>query len=189
MKVTEKKISALTPYENNPRKNDAAVPAVKASIREFGFDTPLVIDKDGVIVTGHTRLKAAKALGMKTVPTVTADDLTEEQIRAFRLADNKTAEGELDSQILADELATLDGIDMEAFGFIPEFSAAEPAEEVQAAFIWKAVMTSSQREIIDRAFQLLPEIPKEVCGNVNKNGNKLYTLAKIWMERQGNARP
>ena len=125
MKITEKKISSIKPYENNPRKNDAAVPAVKASIEAFGFDTPVVIDQDGVVITGHTRLKAAKKLGLKTVPTITADDLTEEQARAFRLADNKTAESELDSQILEDELAALDGIDMEAFGFIPDFSKYE----------------------------------------------------------------
>ena len=188
MKIEEKKISTLKPYENNPRKNDAAVPAVKASIEAFGFDTPVIIDHDGVIITGHTRLKAAKQLGLETVPTITADDLTEEQVRAFRLADNKTAESEIDEQILADELAELDDVNMEAFGFIPELKITEQIEETQQAGVWKAIMTAEQKATVDRAFQYLPEIPKSILGNTNRAGNQLYTLVKIWAERRENAR-
>lgn len=92
MKVVEKSIKAIHPYANNPRKNDDAVEQVANSIREFGFKVPIIIDKNGEIVTGHTRLKAAKKLGMDKVPCIVADDLTEEQIRAYRLADNKVAE-------------------------------------------------------------------------------------------------
>ena len=118
MKITEKKIEELKAYENNPRHNEKAVDAVAASIREFGFKVPIVIDKDGVIAAGHTRLAAAKKLGLKTVPCIVADDLTDEQIRAFRLADNKTAElAEWDEALLAAELELLQDIDMEQFGF------------------------------------------------------------------------
>lgn len=85
-------INDLIPYENNPRINDNAVDAVANSIKEFGFKVPIVVDKNNVIVAGHTRLKAAQKLGLEEVPVIVADDLTEEQIKAFRLADNKVSE-------------------------------------------------------------------------------------------------
>ena len=118
LKIIEKDIDQLIPYENNPRNNDGAVEAVAASIKNFGFKIPVVIDKDGVVVCGHTRIKSAKRLGMKKVPCIIADDLTDEQIRAFRLADNKTGElAEWDFERLRDELEALKDIDMSAFGF------------------------------------------------------------------------
>lgn len=86
------KVVALIPYENNPRLNNSAVEAVANSIRKFGFKVPIVIDKNNVIVAGHTRYKAVQTLGYETVPCVIADDLTEDQIKAFRLVDNKTSE-------------------------------------------------------------------------------------------------
>ena len=92
MKVQNVKIEKLVPYENNPRNNDGAVEYVKNSIKQFGFKVPIVIDKDNVIVAGHTRYRAAIELELKEVPVIVADDLTPEQIKAFRLADNKTAE-------------------------------------------------------------------------------------------------
>ena len=119
MNIKELSISQLHKYDNNPRNNDSAVDAVAESIREFGFKVPIVIDGDNVIVCGHTRVKAAKKLGMETVPCIIADDLTPEQIKAFRLADNKT--GELagwDFAKLEEELAELDGFDISAFGFV-----------------------------------------------------------------------
>lgn len=117
MQIIERKITELKPYANNPRLNDGAVDAVAASIKAFGFKVPIVIDADGVIVAGHTRLKAAQKLGLKTVPCIVADDLTPEQIKAFRLADNKV--GELagwDFEKLDLELEELD-FDMTPFGF------------------------------------------------------------------------
>ena len=118
MDVIEKKLKDIKPYEKNPRKNDSAVDAVANSIREFGFKVPVVIDKDGVIVCGHTRYKAAKKLGLKTVPCVIADDLTEEQIKAYRLADNKVSElAEWDIDLLGEELDGIFDIDMSDFGF------------------------------------------------------------------------
>lgn len=118
LKVEYRNIADLNPYENNPRLNDGAVDAVAASIKEFGFKVPIVVDSDGVIVTGHTRLKAAKKLGIDTVPVIVADDLTPEQVKAFRLADNKTGElAQWDFDKLDIELDGIDEIDMGDFGF------------------------------------------------------------------------
>lgn len=117
MKIEYKKIEDLKPYENNPRFNDDAVEYVANSIKKFGFKVPLVINKDGVIITGHTRYKASLELGLKEVPCVIADDLTEEQQNAFRLADNKVSEkSSWDFELLDEELENLD-IDMTEFGF------------------------------------------------------------------------
>lgn len=119
MKIIEKKTSDLIPYENNPRHNDNAVEAVANSIKTFGFKVPIVIDKNNIIVAGHTRLKAALSLGMDKVPCIVADDLSDDQVAAFRLADNKTSElAEWDYYLLDEELKKLQGIiDMERFGF------------------------------------------------------------------------
>ena len=118
MQIIYKKIDDVIPYENNPRKNDEAVDYVAKSIKEFGFKVPIIIDKDNVIVTGHTRLKAAKQLGLKEIPTIMADDLTEEQIKAFRLADNKVSEfANWDFDLLNFELDDISNINMEDFGF------------------------------------------------------------------------
>lgn len=130
MTIVEKKVSELIPYGNNPRRNDEAVQYVANSIKEFGFKVPIVIDADGVIVAGHTRLKAAKKLGLKTVPCVVADDLTPEQVKAFRLADNKTAEmADWDYGMLELELDDIVGIDMGDFGFLDGEIEAGEAEE------------------------------------------------------------
>lgn len=133
MQVFEKKISELKEYINNPRKNDKAVEYLKNSIRDFGFKVPIVIDKDNVIVCGHTRLKAAKALKMKTVPCIIADDLTDEQIKAFRLADNQvTGLSTWDNEMLDAELEAL-GIDMSAYGFTLGKVLENSSEEINVA--------------------------------------------------------
>lgn len=118
MQIEDRKIDELIPYENNPRKNDKSVDYVANSISQFGFKVPIVIDCNGTIVAGHTRYKAAVKLGMETVPCIIADDLTEEQIRAFRLADNKTSElSQWDMDLLAGELNGILDLDMSDFGF------------------------------------------------------------------------
>lgn len=91
LKIFQKKVNELIPYINNPRVNDGAVDAVASSIAEFGFKVPLVIDKNNVVVTGHTRLKAALKLGLDSVPCIIADELTDAQIKAYRLVDNRVA--------------------------------------------------------------------------------------------------
>jgi DNA modification methylase len=146
MNVTERPTESVREYENNPRDNDGAVDAVAASIREFGFRVPIIVDGDGVIVCGHTRLKAARKLGLKTVPCIVADDLTPDQLRAFRIADNRTAElSGWDVDRLTEELEKIE-LDMEPFGFseeemrrltgrIPEVkedAADEPGTEAEA---------------------------------------------------------
>lgn len=118
MKIIEKNIKDITPYENNPRNNEDAVEKVAESIKEFGFQQPIVVDKDNVVIVGHTRLKAAERLGLDKVPVVIADELTEEQAKAYRLADNKTNEiatWKFDS--LNTELRELCDFNMGRFGF------------------------------------------------------------------------
>lgn len=137
MKIRELPLEDLIEYENNPRRNDGAVDAVAESIREFGFKNPIIIDKNNIIISGHTRLKAARKLGLKTAPCVVADDMTEEEAKAFRLADNKVAEfSKWDYSKLMEEHAKLD-MDMERFGFMENeeldvdqfFQDAEPKEK------------------------------------------------------------
>lgn len=144
----------LKPYENNPRKNDDAVKYVAESIKEFGFKVPIVIDKNNVIVAGHTRYKAAKKLKMSEVPCIIADDLTDEQIKAFRLADNKVAEkAEWDFDLLNAELDDIIDLDMELFGF--EDALQDDAEEA-----------------VEDEFEVeLPAEPKSKLGDIYQLGN------------------
>jgi ParB-like chromosome segregation protein Spo0J len=121
MEIKMVKVDDLKPYENNPRFNDDAVKYVANSIKEFGFKVPMVIDKNNVIVTGHTRYKACLELGIKEVPCVVADDLTEEQINAFRLVDNKTSEFSLwNYELLSEELADFEDIDLNLYNLKEE---------------------------------------------------------------------
>ena len=122
MEIVMMNIDEIIPYENNPRKNDDAVEAVANSIKNFGFKSPIVVDANKVIVNGHTRLKASKLLGLTMVPVIIASDLTEDQCRALRLADNKTAEiASWDKKLLMQELESIDWegleMDMTDFGF------------------------------------------------------------------------
>lgn len=118
MEVKNISVRDIIPYEDNPRKNENAIQVVMNSIKEFGFQQPLVIDENHVIVVGHTRFEAAKKLGYTEVPCVIASELTEEQVNAYRLVDNKTNEySEWDMSLLPGELNAIFGIDMEMFGF------------------------------------------------------------------------
>lgn len=125
---------SIKPYERNPRRNDEAVKYVAESIKEFGFKVPIVVDKDNIIVAGHTRFKAAKKLELQEVPCIIADDLTDEQIKAFRLADNKVSEqAEWDDDLLSFEMDDILNIDMASFGFdivLPDFIEEEEEEKV-----------------------------------------------------------
>jgi len=114
MKIELWKLADIKPYENNPRQNDDAVDAVVASIREFGFRQPIVVDPDHVIIVGHTRYKAAQKMGLEKVPVHVATDLTPAQVKAYRLADNKTGElAQWDFDLLPLELADLQGMDFD----------------------------------------------------------------------------
>ena len=146
-------VDDLIAYENNPRNNDEAVDYVAESIKEFGFKVPIVIDKNNVIVAGHTRYKACKKLNINEVPCLVADDLTDEQIKAFRLADNKVAEvATWDFEKLDLELSTLE-LDMELFGF-------ESDTDVET------------QEVVEDEFEVeLPEEPKAKYGDIYQLGN------------------
>ena len=129
-------VEGLQMYENNPRINDRAVEPVAESIRQFGFKVPILIDKDNVIIAGHTRLKAAKLLGMGAVPCIRCDDLTPEQVKAFRLVDNKGAEfADWDLGMLNEELKEIDlpELDLEKVGFfeLPDFDIDDYLKDKQ----------------------------------------------------------
>lgn len=153
LEIIYKKINEIIPYKNNPRKNDNAIDDVANSIKEFGFKVPIVIDKNNEIVAGHTRYKASKKLGLEEVPCIIADDLTEEQIKAFRLADNKVSEkAEWDIDLLDTELDNILNIDMSEFGFDLDIDEEE-------------------QEIIEDEVPEVPEEPKAKLGDIYQLGN------------------
>ena len=118
MKVVMIAIKDIKPYENNPRKNEKAIKAVANSIKQFGFRNPIILDKDHVIISGHTRRLAAIQLGLREVPCIVRDDLTETQVKAFRLADNRVAEvATWDEDLLKSEMAKVIDMDLADFGF------------------------------------------------------------------------
>lgn len=136
LKIIYKRVGELIPYDKNPRNNKEAVQYVANSIKAFGFKNPIIIDKDNVIVCGHTRLLGAKKLNIDKVPCIYANDLTDEQIRAFRLADNKVSEvAEWDMKLLSNELEDILNIDMSIFDFkdvledVIDFSELEQENE------------------------------------------------------------
>jgi site-specific DNA-methyltransferase (adenine-specific) len=162
--IEERSIGSITPYDQNPRVNDNAVDAVAKSIQEFSFRVPIVVDGDGVIVCGHTRWKAAQKLGLKTVPVHVAKDLTADQIRALRIADNKTAElATWDLKLLPLELSALqeNQFDLSVLGFDPE--------ELEKLLSGDAEMTKGKTDP-----DVVPEAPEEA---VSKRG-EIYRLGR-----------
>lgn len=192
IKIINKNIDDIIPYENNPRKNDDAVDVLANSIKEFGFKVPIIIDKENVVVAGHTRLKALQKLGYKNVPCIVADDLTDEQIKAFRLADNKVAEkSEWDFNKLDLELDEID-FDMTEFGFDTgmkddnygtEFELKdgdrEPIQTMNFTF------SDEQAERINEAISKMKQTQQfkdyEDEINKNSNGNALYLVVLEWL--------
>ena len=155
MEIIYKKIEDLKPYKRNPRKNEEAVKYVANSIKEFGFKVPIIIDKNNEIIAGHTRLLASKELKLKEVPCIIADDLTEEQVKSFRLADNKVGEiAEWDFDLLEQELADIQDIDMSMFDF--DLSSLDNEEE---------------KEVIEDDYEIeIPEEPKAKYGDIYQLG-------------------
>ena len=126
MEIKMMNVEDLIPYINNPRHNENAVDKVASSIKEFGFKVPIVVDKDKVVVTGHTRLLASKKLGLEQVPCVVADDLSKAQIKAFRLADNKVSEfSTWDMELLKVELEELEELNFEVSDLGFEFMSID----------------------------------------------------------------
>lgn len=193
LKIEYVDINKIIPYENNPRKNEEAVKYVANSIKEFGFKNPIICNLDGVIIAGHTRYKASQELGLKEVPVIYANDLTEKQENALRLADNKVAEkAEWDFNMLAEELANLD-IDMSDFGFDSidineedfgtEFSLKdgdrEPIQTMNLTF------SDDQVETINEAISKMKQTETfknyENEFNKNSNGNAVYLVVLEWL--------
>ncbi len=140
MEIVNIKIDKLKPYENNPRKNDETVKYLVNAIKNFGFRVPLVIDKNNVIVCGHTRLKALIELGYKDAPCVVLNDLTEDQINAFRLIDNKVAEyASWDYDVLRSELKNIKSINLEELGFL--------TDDVECDFFTESSELNDKKEI------------------------------------------
>lgn len=160
MQIKEKRLDELQPYENNPRKNDSAVPYVAESIKRYGFKVPLVIDKDGVIVAGHTRYLASIKLGLDSVPCVVTDDLSEEEVREFRLVDNKTAEfADWDWQKLKEELNDLSFGEFDFDFNLPNFDNDEKfIKEVEYKEKISVVIDCENDEEAERIFD---ELTKE----------------------------
>ena len=132
MNIVNLKVEELIPYINNPRNNTEAVDKVAASIKEFGFKVPIVIDKDNVVVTGHTRLLASKKLGLEEVPCVIADDLSPAQIKAFRIADNKVSEyAQWDEDMLKVELEELEEMNFDLDSVSIDFSDFDMALDLE----------------------------------------------------------
>ena len=194
MDVRNISVKDLIPYERNTKKHDKTqINNVAESLKKYGFVQPIVIDKENVVVIGHCRLLAAKQLKMKEVPCVCVDDLTEEQVKALRIVDNKSNESEWDFDILPDELAELDfsGFDFD-FGLEDEGEDYSPDEfgddftlpDGDKPEICQMTFTlhKQQKELIEYAISIVKDNVTETFGNTNGNGNALYEVVKQWAE-------
>jgi len=200
MNVKNWTIDRLVPYARNPRKNDAAVDKVAASIKEFGFRQPIVVDGEGVIIAGHTRYKAARKLGLLEVPVHVAEGLTPAQIKAYRIADNKVGElAEWDMDLLALEIEDLklDDYPIDLTGFdgseLGEFDAAEvdapPLKDGDRAPFRQATFTlhDEQWEEVEAAMRKAKEQGHgESAVNENSNGNALAFVCQSFNRSAAN---
>ena len=194
MNIEYKKLKALTPYEKNTKKHDKTqIKNVAESIKQYGFVQPIVVDKNDVIVIGHCRYEAAKKLKLETVPCVCMDDLTDEQVKALRIVDNKTNESPWDMDFLTDELAEVDlsafdfdfGLEDEGKDYSPdEFGDDFTLPDGDKPEICQMTFTLHQRqkELIKYAISVVKDDAKETFGNTNGNGNALYEVVKQWAE-------
>ena len=192
MQIITKKVRDLIPYKNNPRNNDKAVEYVAQSIKEFGFKVPIIVDKNNVIVAGHTRLKAAEKLGLEEVPTIVADDLNEDQIKAFRLADNKVSEfSEWDPDLLNNELNEIN-LNMEQFGFDEiEEMLNEVLDEEKPEIEFSEVIGEEHNYIVlyfDNEVDWLQaeslfDIKPVKCGSTRKDGKITESMNRVGIGR------
>lgn len=172
-------VERLRPYVNNPRKNDKAVKKVAESIQKFGFNVPITVDKDGVIATGHTRLKAAILLGMTEVPVIVLADLNEEQINAWRLVDNKTSEiAEWDFDKLKEELKKIKDIDLSSFDFKIEDPAGGLHEDN-----YEGTLPKKPKSKLGDIYRLGPH--RVMCGDATDPDDMLKlvgdTIVDLWV--------
>ena len=169
MQVQSMKISEVKPYQRNPRNNDNGVDAVANSIKEFGWQQPIVVDKDNVIIVGHTRYKAAKKLGMKEVPVVVASKLTPEQVKAYRLADNKTADFSIwDNKKLLEELSIIPdnlftGFDpSDVFEDVLDETDTSPLDETEQGIVYTINYKTQNKELYDKIKSFIAEEDENV---------------------------
>lgn len=174
MEIVQKRIDEIVPYENNPRVNEKAVQYVAESISEFGFKVPIVVDRDGTIITGHTRLLAAKQLGMEYVPCIVAADLSEDQARAYRLADNRVSEkSKWDLRKLDVELTKVKSIDMKRFDFrLPKIRTT-----TSPAFSDRSAPTPVPRELAAPDPDAEPE--KDIGGYFGDERERTYNAVNL----------
>jgi len=198
MKIEIADINSIKPYENNPRKlSDKAIETVAMSLKEYGFRQPIVVDKDRIIVVGHTRFRASKKIGLKEVPITIADNLTPEQINAYRIADNRTSqESEWDFSLLQQEFHNLLDLNfnLELTGFndselenyitfekdididLPFLNSADKEPFQQISFI----LHDSQVEIVKNAVDYIKKQNIDDSINDNKNGNAITEICKLF---------
>ena len=188
LQIVYRPLSCIKPYERNPRKNKDAVPAVRESIRQFGFKIPIVIDNKNTIICGHTRVLVAKELGMAEVSCVVADELSDAQIKAFRLADNKVGElASWDMDLLPLELADIQ-MPMTDFGFEvisdEDFSENFTLEAGEKKPFQQISLTvhDEQAKLILAAIKYVYDhnAVTETFTNENHNGNGLYEVVREW---------
>ena len=205
LSILYQKPSALKLNEKNPRKNDHVVDKIAASITEFGFTNPILIDKHKEIIAGHTRLKAAIKLGLKEVPTIALENLTPAQAKAYMIADNKLNElAEWDRDLLKevfdslpetlnvetigfglDELEKLFGVTVSDKGFSEDFSLRDGDREPITGMTFSLSDTQAAylKEVLAEIIKM-DDFNNEVFENQNKNGNALYYLAKLWTQQK-----
>ena len=201
MKIENADINTIKPYENNPRKlKDSAIEKVAMSLKEYGFRQPIVVDKDRIIVVGHTRYRASKKLGLKEVPITIADNLTPEKINAYRIADNRTAEeSEWDYKLLQEEFSNLvdEKFNLELTGFnedelkkylameedfevdLPEINDEDKQPLQQKTF----TLHNEQYEIVQQALDYIKKQNIDDSINDNRNGNAITEICKLFYER------
>lgn len=201
MKIEIVDINSIQPYKNNPRKiSETAIDKVANSIKEFGFRQPIVVDKDKVIVVGHTRFNASKKLGLKEVPITVADNLNKEQINAYRIADNRTNEdAEWDYKLLQEEFSNLvdEKFNLELTGFnedelkkylameedfevdLPEINDEDKQPFQQITF----TLHNEQYEIVQQALDYIKKQNIDDSINDNRNGNAITEICKLFYER------
>jgi ParB-like chromosome segregation protein Spo0J len=201
MKIEIADINTIKPYENNPRKlSEKAIETVAMSLKEYGFRQPIVVDKDRIIVVGHTRFRASKKLGFKEVPITIADNLTPSQINAYRIADNRTAqESEWDYKLLQEEFSNLvdEKFNLELTGFnedelkkylsmeedfevdLPEINNEDKQPFQQITF----TLHNEQYEIVQQALDYIKKQNIDDSINDNKNGNAITEICKLFYER------
>jgi ParB-like chromosome segregation protein Spo0J len=201
MKIEIADINSIQPYINNPRKlKDSAIEKVSKSIKEFGFRQPIVVDTNRIIVVGHTRYRASKKLGLKEVPITIAENLTQEQINAYRIADNRTnEEAEWDYKLLQEEFSNLfdEKFNLELTGFnedelkkylaleedfkvdLPEINDEDKQPFQQITF----TLHNKQYEIVQKALDYIKKQNIDDSINDNRNGNAITEICKLFYER------